>query len=178
VTRILDRDGNELESYELDRVQAIDPATAYLITNMMESVIQEGTGRRVRSIGRPAAGKTGTTNDLHDAWFAGFTPDFVTGVWVGYDQEKPLGRRETGSKAASPIWLEYMKAAHADRPVRDFPVPPGVVFSKVDAETGLLPSPATENVIFECFKEGTVPTRQTPHASHVTEAEQLFKVGM
>ena len=178
VTRILDRDGNELESYELDRVQAIDPATAYLITNMMESVIQEGTGRRVRSIGRPAAGKTGTTNDLHDAWFAGFTPDFVTGVWVGHDHEKPLGRRETGSKAASPIWLEYMKAAHEDRPVRDFPVPPGVVFSKVDAETGLLPSPATEKVIFECFKEGTVPTRHTPHASHVTEAEQLFKVGM
>ncbi len=178
ITRILDRDGNELESYELDRVQAIEPETAYLITSMMESVIQAGTGRRVRSIGRPAAGKTGTTNDLHDAWFAGFTPDFVTGVWVGHDHEKPLGRRETGGKAAGPIWLEYMKAAHENLPVRDFPVPPGIVFTKVDAETGLLPSPATEKTIFECFKKGTVPTRQTPHANQVTEADQLFKVGM
>jgi penicillin-binding protein 1A len=178
ITRILDRDGNELESYELDRVQAIEPETDYLITSLMESVIQAGTGQRVRAIGRPAAGKTGTTNDLHDAWFAGFTPDFVTGVWVGHDHEKPLGRRETGSKAASPIWLEFMKKAHENLPVRDFPVPPGIVFTKVDAETGLLPSPATEKTIFECFKKGTVPTRQTPHANQVTEAEQLFKVGM
>jgi penicillin-binding protein 1A len=178
VTRILDRDGNTLESYELDRVRAIDPAAAYLMTSMMESVIQAGTARSLRSIGRPAAGKTGTTNDLNDAWFVGYTPDFVTGVWVGHDRERSLGSRETGAKAAGPVWLEFMKAAHEDRPVRDFPVPPGVVFARVDAETGLLPSPSTEKVVFECFKAGTEPTRHTPHASQITEADQLFKVGM
>lgn len=143
--------------------QLIDPTTAFLITNILQGVIFEngGTGGAARSIGRPAAGKTGTTNGYYDAWFIGYTPDIATGVWVGFDEEKSLGRGEVGGKSALPIWLEYMKMAHQDIPARGFPVPDGVTFVNIDNKTGQLASPSSKEVVRQAFREGTEPTTQT-----------------
>ncbi|MGE0084993.1 MAG: penicillin-binding protein 1A [Desulfococcaceae bacterium] len=178
ITKITDRDGNVIEETAPVRKKAIEESTAYLMTSLMESVIKEGTATNVRSINRPAAGKTGTTNDLHDAWFIGYTPEYIAGIWVGYDQERSLGHKESGGRSASPIWLDFMKKIHEDIPVRDFAVPRGVVFSKIDAETGLLPVPDSRRVIFECFKAGTVPTRYSRRSDTVTEKDQFFKMDM
>ena len=175
ITRIQDRDGNIIEQAELKREKVIDMSTAYIMTNILESVVTSGTGWRVKALSRPAAGKTGTTNNLHDAWFLGYTPEYATGVWVGFDVEAPLGKGETGSRAASPIWLDYMAGVLKDRPVQTFNVPEGVVFAKVDAETGLLPNAYSQKVVFECFKEGTVPTAVSPSPEVFTESEDLFK---
>ena len=127
---------------------------------------------------RPVAGKTGTTNNLYDAWFVGYTPRFITGTWVGFDQERSLGKGETGSRAASPIWLGFMKDILEGKPIRVFQVPEGVVFSKIDAETGKLPIPESKKTIFECFKEGTAPTEYTKKPDTITETEQFFKYDM
>ncbi len=175
ITRIMDRDGNELEQVRLQREKVIDQTTAYLMTNLLEEVVKSGTGRRVKALNRPVAGKTGTTNNLFDAWFVGYTPEYITGVWVGFDEEASLGVGETGSRTASPIWLGFMQRLLAGKPERVFPVPEGVVFSKIDAKTGLLPIPESKETYFECFKEGTVPTESTPRPDVVTEPEQFFK---
>ncbi len=148
------------------------------MTSLLEGVVKQGTGRRVRALGRPVAGKTGTTNNLFDAWFVGYTPSYVTGTWVGFDEEGSLGKYETGARAASPIWLGFMQNIMQDKPVRAFQVPEGIVFSKIDAKTGLLPIPESEKTIFECFKEGTVPTEYTPKPDKVTDPEQFFKSDM
>ena len=178
ITGIKDRYGAELEGLNIDVEQVIDRETAYLMTNLMESVVKEGTGKAVLALNRPAAGKTGTTDNLNDAWFLGYTTEYVAGGWVGYDQERSLGPKETGGKAASPIWLDFMQTIHADRPVKDFEVPEGIVFSKIDADTGLLPSPGSRNVRFECFREGTAPTRYSKKVEVVTEKEDFFKLDM
>ena len=162
LTQIRDKDGNILEEVEPVAIEVISPQTAYLIASMMQSVIQEGTGQRAKALGRPAAGKTGTTNDYRDAWFIGFTPNhLVTGAWIGYDIEKPLGSYETGAVAALPIWLEFMKEATAKKTIENFPIPEGIVFVKIDAATGEPIPPGRSNpsvrAIFECFKEGTAP---------------------
>ncbi len=178
ITRIVDRDGNVIEKINPERKKVIEKSTAYIITNLLEGVVKHGTGRRVRALNRPAAGKTGTTNNLYDAWFVGYTPRYITGTWVGFDDESSLGKSETGSRAASPIWLAFMKKVLADKPVRVFQVPEGVVFSKIDAETGLLPLPESKKTIFECFKEGTTPTEYTKKLDSITEPEEFFKSGM
>lgn len=177
ITKIYDRNNRLLESSKLIRKKVMDMGTAYLMTSMLESVVQEGTGQRVKALNRPAAGKTGTTNDLHDAWFMGFTPRYTTGVWVGLDQGAPIGRGETGAKAASPIWLDYMQHALEGKSVREFTVPEGIISVKIDAETGLLPGAQSENTIFEYFKEGTEPTEHTPSPDEVLSTEDLFKEG-
>ena len=148
------------------------------MTTLLEGVVQRGTGQRVKALGRPVAGKTGTTNNLFDAWFVGYTPRYITGVWVGFDEEKSLGASETGSRAASPIWLGFMKRILEGKPVRAFQVPEGVVFTKIDAETGLLPIPDSAETIFVCFKEGTVPTEHTPPKDTITKREDFFKLDM
>jgi len=148
------------------------------MNSLLESVVKDGTGRRVRALNRPVAGKTGTTNNLYDAWFVGYTPDIITGVWVGLDEEGSMGQGETGSRAASPIWLGFMQRAMADRPIKDFEVPEGIVFTQIDAETGLLPIPESKETIFECFKEGTVPTEHTKPPDTMEDPEDLFKAGM
>lgn len=179
ITKILDRNGNILEQPELKRQKVIDISTAYIMTNILESVVKSGTGWRVRALKRPVAGKTGTTNNLNDAWFIGYTPRYTTGVWVGFDNEKSLGKGETGSRAASPIWLGYMQKALAGRPVRTFNVPEGIVFAKIDAATGLLAIESSKKTRFECFKEGTVPTRHTPEpGSNAEKPDELFKSGI
>ncbi len=162
ITRIADRNGTILEEAEPSAIEVISPQTSYLITSLLQNVIQEGTGQRAKALGRPAAGKTGTTNDTRDAWFIGFIPQhLVAGAWVGYDIEKSLGTHETGAVAALPIWLEFMKKAVADLPVESFPVPEGIVFEKIDAATGERVTPKqpakSGKVILECFKEGTIP---------------------
>ncbi|MBI5902105.1 MAG: hypothetical protein HZB84_01300, partial [Deltaproteobacteria bacterium] len=100
---------------------------------------------------------TGTTNNLNDAWFIGYVPGLAAGTWIGYDDEKPLGRGETGGRAALPIWLKFMKEAASPMPVRNFQAPEGLEYAKIDPETGLLAGPATADAVFEVFKTGTAP---------------------
>ena len=178
IRKIVDRDGNVLEEASMVREKVLEKSTAYIMTNLLEGVVQDGTGFRVKALKRPVAGKTGTTNNLFDAWFMGYTPRYVTGVWVGFDAERSLGESETGSRAASPIWLGFMQAVLKDKPVKVFQVPDGVVFAKIDADTGLLPIPESKHTIFECFKEGTVPTAYTKKPDTVTEAEEFYKLDM
>ncbi len=178
VTKILDRDGNVLEENHPQSEKVVEKSTAYIVTNLLQGVVQSGTGWRVRALKRPVAGKTGTTNNLYDAWFVGYTPRYVTGVWVGFDEEASLGKDETGSRAASPIWLEFMQTVLKDKPIRVFKVPEGVVFAKIDAESGLLAIPESKQTIFECFKEGTVPTEYTKKPGSITEPGQFFKFDM
>jgi penicillin-binding protein 1A len=178
IKKIVDRDGNILEEASTVREKVLEKNTAYLMTHLMEGVVQNGTGRRVKALKRPVAGKTGTSNNLYDAWFVGYTPRYITGVWVGFDEEKSLGEGEQGARTASPIWLGFMKEILNQKPVKVFQVPEGVVFVKIDAETGLLPIPESKNTNFECFKEGTEPTEYTKKPDTVTEAEDFFKSDM
>ncbi len=178
ITKIEDRYGTVLEEMNPKREQVIDKSTAYVMTNMMEEVVQTGTARRIKALGRPSAGKTGTTNNVYDAWYVGFTPRYVTGVWVGYDKERNLGRGEGGGRAASPIWLGFMQEILKGKPERVFQVPEGVVFAKIDAQTGLLPIPESTETRFECFKEGTVPTEFTKAPDAITEPGEFFKSDM
>jgi len=178
ITKIVDREGSLIEEAQHIRAKVIEKNTAYIMTSLLEGVVKQGTGRRVRALNRPVAGKTGTTNNLFDAWFMGFTPRYVTGTWVGFDDEGNLGKSETGARAASPIWLGFMQKILKDKPVRAFRVPEGIVFSKIDAETGLLPVDESEKTIFECFKEGTVPTEYTRKTDSVSEPEEFFKSDM
>jgi penicillin-binding protein 1A len=145
-----------------ERPAVIEPARAYQMVNLLHGVVERGTGRRALSIGKPVAGKTGTSNDSRDAWFIGFTPDLVVGVYVGFDQPKSLGRTEQGASAALPIFVELMTAALADQPATPFRVPPGVRLVRVDADSGLLPGPNTKTVILEAFMPGTEPTTASP----------------
>jgi penicillin-binding protein 1A len=160
--------------YFKDPDQLMDPSTAYMITNLLEGVIYErgGTGGSARSLGRPAAGKTGTTNGYYDAWFVGYTPQIVTGVWVGYDTEKTLGKGEVGGKAALPIWTEFMKVAHSDLPETNFPTPPNIVFVNIDNDTGRLASASTKDVVKQAFIDGTEP--QTSGAKDQEEETNQF----
>jgi len=137
---------------------ALDPVSAFLITDMLTAVVREGTGKRVQKLGRPVAGKTGTTNDLYDAWFVGFTPQIAAGVWVGYDEIRNLGWNETGSRAASPIFLEFMSSAHRGKPRGDFDAPAGVVFVSIDKNSGLLACDNGQPQLFQPFREGTAPS--------------------
>jgi len=162
IARILDRDGVEIARNSPKLAAALSPQTAYIMTTLLQSVVEEGTGRRVRALQRPCAGKTGTTNEVRDAWFIGFTPDVVTGVWVGFDDLQPLGRHETGAVAAAPIWLDFMQKVYSDEPVRSFSIPEGIVFERINPETGFAPQSKSEPVIFECFKEGTQPIKFAP----------------
>jgi len=136
IRSIQNRDGETLFTHTPRVSQPVSSGVAAAITSLMESVVEEGTGEPVKALGRPVAGKTGTTNDYVDAWFIGYTPQLVTGVWVGRDDHAPLGINETGSRAAIPIWLQFMEEAMAGQPVLNFPVSSEVVFTKVSPETG------------------------------------------
>jgi len=175
VLKITDRGGNVLEEAVSERRKVIEKDTAFIMTNLLESVVQHGTGQRIKALGRPAAGKTGTTNDMYDAWYIGYTPEYITGVWVGFDTEAPLGKTETGAVAASPIWLAFTKQVLTSESVKTFQPPDGVIFAKIDAETGLLPVTETRKTIFECFKEGTVPSDFSKRPGEVKETEDFFK---
>ncbi|MEO5970579.1 MAG: PBP1A family penicillin-binding protein [Bdellovibrionia bacterium] len=157
-----------------DADQLLDPRVAYVMTHLMKEVVNFGTGREAKNLGRVAAGKTGTTNDSVDAWFVGFTPNVVTGVWVGFDNSKSIGPGETGAHAALPIWLNFMKTAVKTFPDIDFPVPPGIVFASIDANTGKLAAPNSSAAIKEAFVEGTQPTETSSSNSSSSESQTDF----
>jgi len=163
-------------------VQVLDPAHAYLITNMMRGVIERGTGRRARALNRPAAGKTGTTNKQVDAWFMGFTPQVLTGVWTGRDTPSSMGRRQTGAHAALPIWLEAMQAFHRGRPIEDFAIPPGIEIVTIDRKTGKPADATTQDTLDEAFIEGTAPQPSTAGDASGDQApanqDQFFELGL
>jgi penicillin-binding protein 1A len=139
-------------------VPVVSPETSYIITNLMESVVTSGTGQRAKALGRPVAGKTGTTNDMKDAWFIGYVPQLVTGVWVGYDQEKSLGAAGSGAQAAGPIWVGFMRQALAGVPVQPFIPPPDISIVAINPHTGQLARQDKQGSIKECFLSGTEPT--------------------
>lgn len=198
VKKVLDRDGNVLEENlpplrpegssfpsedapsnppsqpRKDNEQLISPQTAYIMTHLLQGVVQNGTGWRAKSLGRPVAAKTGTTDHFFDAWFVGYTPELLTGVWVGFDNERSLGEGETGARAAAPIWVDYMSKALKDRPIKDFPVPEGIEFMRVEPKTG---HPSTrKDAILECFREGTIARRQALAPFRTTT--DFFKLDM
>ena len=140
------------------RERVLDPMTAYQITSIMEGVVQRGTATVVKEVGKPIAGKTGTTNDEKDAWFIGFSPDLVVGVYLGYDKPRHLGRGATGGVLAAPIVRDFMKVALADKPAVPFRVPPGIKLIRVDPRTGMRAGPGDQRVILEAFKPGTAPS--------------------
>lgn len=193
ITRVADRDGRVLESLdpadfpegpnEGQRLirqspqRVISPETAYLITNLMESVVRHGTGWRAKALHRPVAGKTGTTNDLKDAWFAGFVPQLVAVSWVGYDQERPLGGKETGSQAAAPAWMNFMQVAVKDMEPLDFPVPDTIEFRPIDPLTGLLAPEDGGDVYIEVFAPGTAPSRYALDEKKL-QARDFFKLDL
>jgi penicillin-binding protein 1A len=162
IKKIVDRTGHIFEENMPKSDQVIDPRIAFMSAYVMQDVVESGTGRRVKSIGRPVAGKTGTTDDMRDAWFIGFTPSLVAGVWVGFDQEKSLGKQEQGGRAAAPIWLYFMEKALQEIPVETFPVPDGIVFIKVDPTSGGPINQSARGGIYECFLEGTTPNNAVP----------------
>lgn len=142
------------------REQVFDPRHAYQIVNIMEGVVQRGTGVRLKSLKRPIAGKTGTTNQEKDAWFIGYTPDLVVGIYAGFDNPRPLGKKETGSRVAAPIFEEFMATALKGKPAIPFRVPRDIRLVQVDRTDGTRAEPNDEHVIWEAFIEGTEPTNR------------------
>lgn len=147
VKRIESPQDQPIQKQEIESKRVFDPQTCYVMLDMLRGVVEGGTGKGVRRLGfrRPCAGKTGTTNDYRDAWFIGFTPDLVTAVWVGFDDNRPMKDKNgvglTGGRAALPIWTQFMQKALANTPFSDFPIPPGIEFEQVDPRTGTGPMP-------------------------------------
>ncbi len=144
------------------REQRIDPVTAYQVVSILEGAVQRGTGRVVAPVGKPLAGKTGTTNDSRDTWFVGFSPDLVVGVFVGFDAPRTLGKKETGATVAAPIFRDFMTSALASIPATPFRIPPGVRLVRVNAQTGLPASSGDLGIIYEAFRPGTEPQGKGP----------------
>ncbi|HTG01084.1 MAG TPA: PBP1A family penicillin-binding protein [Nitrospirota bacterium] len=159
ITSISDSTGRILFQNDIVPQQVTKPETAYLITYLLKGVIEHGTGWKARALGRPVAGKTGTTNDYRDAWFVGYTPNLVAGVWVGYDDQQSLGPKQTGARVALPIWIEFMKKALAYRTADDFTAPSSITFKQIDPRTGLLSTDRCKLSIREAYITGTEPHR-------------------
>jgi penicillin-binding protein 1A len=157
-----------------DRQQIIDPTTAYQVVSLLQGVVQRGTGVSVKAVGKPLAGKTGTTNESRDTWFIGFSPDLACGVFVGFDNPRTLGRTEQGATAAAPIFRDFMKGALADEPPTPFRVPPGIDLVPIDPHSGALVSANDPHAIIEAFKAGTEPgvaEQQGPLENGATNAD-------
>jgi penicillin-binding protein 1A len=137
--------------------QVLDPMTAYQVTSMMEGVVQRGTAVILSDLGRPIAGKTGTTNEEKDAWFVGYTPDLVVAVFMGFDNPIPMGKGSTGGGLAAPIFKDFMATALKDKPAVDFRVPDGMTLIAINRKTGMRASKGDPNTIMEAFKPGTGP---------------------
>ncbi len=153
--------------------QVMRPEVAYVVTNMMQSVVTEGTATKAAVLKIPIAGKTGTSNEARDTWFVGFTPDYIIGVWIGYDDNRPMGGKETGGTAAVPVFVDIMKPMA--QPAKEFPKPAHVVTKTIDRETGLLaPEGAPKGTTLdEVFVEGTEPTEVAPKPGEVTEGSSV-----
>lgn len=153
------------------REQKIEPATAYQLVSMLEGVIQRGTGRSIAAVGKPLAGKTGTTNDSRDSWFIGFSPDLVVGVFVGFDNPRTLGEKETGSSVAAPIFRDFFAQALKGKPPVPFRIPAGIRLVRVDSRTGLAAKPGDRNVILEAFRSDD----QVPTGNIVLDGQDRFQ---
>ncbi len=140
-----------------NRERVLDAMSAFQITSMMEGVIQRGTGTVIRDVGKPLAGKTGTTNDEKDAWFVGFSPDIAVGLYLGYDKPRPMGEGETGGHLAAPVFRDFMKMALAEKPAVPFRAPEGMKFIRIDAKSGLRTSATGKGTIMEAFKPNELP---------------------
>lgn len=159
VTRIVGPDGKDVELKPVPPARRVlEPAEAYVTTSLLESVVDHGTGVRAKQVGRPVAGKTGTSNEAKDTWFAGFSTEIASVVWVGYDDNKPLGSGETGASTALPAWVSLMKTAHENKPRAEFPRPNGVVTIAIDPKSGKRAAEGATDAIDEVFLEGTEPT--------------------
>lgn len=159
IRRLLDADGRVLEDHTaaVNRAQKLSPETAYIVTDLMKGVVEVGTGKKARELGRPAAGKTGTSTNFRDAWFFGFTPDLLCGVWIGRDDFKPIAHDATGGQVALPVWLSFMRQALQGTPPRDFTPPAGIIFARADPEKGLPAPPSKAGSRLTPFKRGTLP---------------------
>jgi len=143
-----------------ERAHVIDAGTAYQMVSMLQGAVERGTGARIGELRRPLAGKTGTTNEARDAWFVGFSPDLAFGVYLGFDEPRGLGSRETGASVAVPVFKDFMAAALKDQPAVPFRIPPGIRLVRVDPKTGLPALPGQRNAILEAFKPGTEPGKR------------------
>jgi len=178
IMRVTDAWGNEIYNCPPESVPAMSPQTAFIMASLMKQVITGGTGVRASVLNRPLAGKTGTTNDEQDAWFMGFSPYLLTGVYVGFDQLTPMGKYETGARAALPIWINYRRAVEDNYEVQDFPQPPGVVMVNIDAKKGLLAAPDADESYFLPFKAGTQPTQYAQPGSTVMPGDGSSETGI
>jgi penicillin-binding protein 1A len=149
--------GTLVDALQLTAALTVSPETAYIITDLMESVVTSGTGQRARALRRPVAGKTGTTNDMKDAWFVGYVPQLVAAVWVGYDQERSLGAGGSGGQAAAPIWTGFMQRALANTPVVSFAPPQNIARASINARSGRLAKQGSAESTQETFISGTEP---------------------
>jgi penicillin-binding protein 1A len=181
VERVSDRDGKPLLDLtqvfqSTPPVQVVDPRAAFVMTQLMVDVARFGTATDASKLKRLSGGKTGTTNDYNDAWYIGFTPQILTGVWVGYDQLRSLGTGETGGEAALPIWLQYMQVATKGVPETKFTPPEGVVKVQVDRATGKLarPEEKPEDVVETWFVKGTEPTEYA-RPGRINEQPNIFQ---
>jgi penicillin-binding protein 1A len=143
--------------------RVISPQSAFIMTHLLEGVVQHGTGQRAKVLGRPIAGKTGTSSDYADAWFIGYTPSLLTSVWVGFDDKTSLGKDETGARAALPIWVSFMSQALKDTSIEGFKVPEGITLVKVNIETGLRSDGGPQETVMEAFVEGSAPAEKEDH---------------
>ncbi len=159
VLKVVDADGEVLEDHTRPPPpkRKIGAETAYLMVDLMKGVVQFGTGKAAQALGRPAAGKTGTSQSFRDNWFVGYTPDLFAVVWVGRDNFMPIGPNSTGGSTALPFWLDFMRAAHPPTPIRDFAAPPGILFVRASHVTGKPASPSDGSSILAPFKRGTLP---------------------
>jgi len=175
VKKVVDREGTILEENFTYREEVLDPRSNFMITNMLESVVNEGYGRTARRMGFkvPAAGKTGTTDDCTDAWFIGFTADIAVGVWAGFDQKRTMGRRMTGGRVSCPTWANVMMAYYRDKNGEPFPEPEGIAHRVICEQSGLLMSTSCSEVRREVFIEGTEPRRYCDrHALSAQSSEE------
>ena len=164
ILQVTDSTGRVLFASDTFPAQVIRPETAYIMTNLLRGVVERGTAWKARELGRPVAGKTGTANDYRDAWFIGYTPGLVAGVWVGYDDHRTIGPRETGARAALPLWLDFMKKALEGRESEDFTVPEGIIHRQIDATTGLLSTEKCRDTVREAYVPGTEPRKYCPES--------------
>ena len=144
ITKIYDRNNKLLENNSTVKKKILSTESAYQINNILQKVIHEGTGKRAWGLSEASAGKTGTTDSYMDAWFVGYTQEMVTGVWLGFDRKRSLGKNETGGKACAPIWLDFMKNNRLPVGKKEFPVPDGIVFIPINENTGQY-DPANQN---------------------------------
>jgi len=163
IERISDRRGRTLLEISPQIEAALNPQTAFLITNLLQGVVNHGTGWYAKRLRRPLGGKTGTTQDQRDVLFIGFSPDLACGVWVGYDDFRPLKKGLSASSIAAPLWTDFMREALKNTPKKEFPIPSGIEFAKVDTETGYLALPTCPKVNLEAFRKGTIPTEFCPY---------------